>query len=81
MTLGIVPGPRLYNAIGVTYAATRRTEPRIAARIWADGAYQVVRHPRAAYRADRAARFDAGEQQVHGGGRAEILLALGTTQA
>ncbi len=28
-------GARLYDAIGGAYAATRRTEPRIAARIWA----------------------------------------------
>jgi DNA-binding transcriptional MerR regulator len=27
-------GPRLYDAIGCAYPATRRTEPRIAARIW-----------------------------------------------
>ncbi|MFI9467260.1 MerR family transcriptional regulator [Streptomyces sp. NPDC052492] len=27
-------GPRLYDAIGGAYTATRRTEPRIAARIW-----------------------------------------------
>jgi SAM-dependent methyltransferase len=27
--------PRLYDAIGATYTVTRRTEPRIAARIWA----------------------------------------------
>jgi DNA-binding transcriptional MerR regulator len=27
-------GPRLYDAIGGAYSATRRTEPRIAARIW-----------------------------------------------
>src|SRR5204862_8271544 len=26
---------QLYDAIGATYTATRRTEPRIAARIWA----------------------------------------------
>ena len=26
---------RLYDTIGATYPATRRTEPRIAARIWA----------------------------------------------
>ena len=28
-------GARLYDAIGGAYTATRRTEPRIAARIWA----------------------------------------------
>ena len=28
-------GARLYDAIGGAYAGTRRTEPRIAARIWA----------------------------------------------
>jgi SAM-dependent methyltransferase len=28
-------GTQLYDAIGSTYTATRRTEPRIAARIWA----------------------------------------------
>jgi SAM-dependent methyltransferase len=28
-------GGQLYDTIGVTYTATRRTEPRIAARIWA----------------------------------------------
>ncbi len=27
--------PQLYDTIGVTYTATRRTEPRIAARVWA----------------------------------------------
>ncbi|MFB8773949.1 MerR family transcriptional regulator [Streptomyces broussonetiae] len=27
-------GPRLYDAIGPAYPATRRTEPRIAARVW-----------------------------------------------
>ena len=26
---------QLYDAIGATYAVTRRTEPRIAARVWA----------------------------------------------
>jgi SAM-dependent methyltransferase len=30
-----VPTGKLYDAIGVSYPATRRTEPRIAARIWA----------------------------------------------
>jgi SAM-dependent methyltransferase len=30
-----VPASQLYDTIGRTYAATRRTEPRIAARIWA----------------------------------------------
>src|SRR5262250_984081 len=28
-------GTQLYDAIGSTYTVTRRTEPRIAARIWA----------------------------------------------
>jgi len=28
-------GTQLYDQIGITYSATRRTEPRIAARIWA----------------------------------------------
>jgi SAM-dependent methyltransferase len=27
--------PQLYDAIGATYTVTRRTEPRIAARVWA----------------------------------------------
>ncbi len=35
MTLRTLPGHRLYDVIGVSYAATRSTEPRIAARIWA----------------------------------------------
>ena len=26
---------QLYDAIGATYAVTRRTEPRIAAQVWA----------------------------------------------
>ena len=30
-----MPTQQLYDAIGVSYPATRRTEPRIAARIWA----------------------------------------------
>lgn len=30
-----MPKTHLYDAIGSTYTATRRTEPRIAARIWA----------------------------------------------
>jgi SAM-dependent methyltransferase len=30
-----VTGTHLYDAIGVTYRATRRTDPRIAAQIWA----------------------------------------------
>src|SRR5215472_12285686 len=30
-----MPSAQLYDAIGATYTATRRTEPRIAARIWA----------------------------------------------
>jgi SAM-dependent methyltransferase len=32
---GGVPGRQLYDTIGVGYTTTRRTEPRIAARIWA----------------------------------------------
>ena len=28
-------GGQLYDTIGATYTVTRRTEPRIAARIWA----------------------------------------------
>src|ERR1700759_4457748 len=27
--------PQLYDTIGATYTVTRRTEPRIAARVWA----------------------------------------------
>jgi SAM-dependent methyltransferase len=30
-----VAGAQLYDTIGVTYAVTRRTEPRIAAQVWA----------------------------------------------
>ena len=30
-----MPSAQLYDTIGATYAVTRRTEPRIAARIWA----------------------------------------------
>jgi len=30
-----MPSTQLYDAIGATYTATRRTEPRIAARVWA----------------------------------------------
>ena len=30
-----MPSTQLYDAIGVTYAVTRRTDPRIAAQIWA----------------------------------------------
>jgi SAM-dependent methyltransferase len=30
-----MPSAQLYDAIGATYTVTRRTEPRIAARIWA----------------------------------------------
>jgi len=30
-----MPGGQLYDTIGATYTMTRRTEPRIAARIWA----------------------------------------------
>src|SRR5207248_8117968 len=29
-----MPSAQLYDAIGATYSVTRRTEPRIAARIW-----------------------------------------------
>jgi ubiquinone/menaquinone biosynthesis C-methylase UbiE len=32
---GRVPDPVLYDRIGATYSSTRRTEPRIAAQIWA----------------------------------------------
>jgi hypothetical protein len=31
----VVPSVQLYDAIGTTYSATRRTEPRIAAQVWA----------------------------------------------
>ena len=30
-----MPGPQLYDTIGATYTVTRRTEPRIAAQVWA----------------------------------------------
>jgi SAM-dependent methyltransferase len=30
-----MPSTQLYDAIGATYTVTRRTEPRIAAQIWA----------------------------------------------
>ena len=30
-----MPGSQLYDTIGATYATTRRTEPRIAAQVWA----------------------------------------------
>jgi SAM-dependent methyltransferase len=30
-----MPNPQLYDTIGATYTATRRTEPRIAAQLWA----------------------------------------------
>ena len=30
-----MPGKQLYDTIGVTYTVTRRTDPRIAAQIWA----------------------------------------------
>ena len=30
-----MPGEQLYDSIGTTYTVTRRTEPRIAARVWA----------------------------------------------
>jgi SAM-dependent methyltransferase len=33
--VGTLPGAQLYDTIGATYTVTRRTEPRIAARIWA----------------------------------------------
>ena len=29
-----IPGEQLYDTIGASYAATRRTEPRIAAQVW-----------------------------------------------
>ena len=32
---GVVSSAQLYDTIGATYTVTRRTEPRIAARIWA----------------------------------------------
>jgi SAM-dependent methyltransferase len=32
---GAIPGGQLYDAIGATYSVTRRTEPRIAAQVWA----------------------------------------------
>src|SRR5579864_5911159 len=32
---GAMSSPRLYDTIGATYTATRRTEPRIAAQVWA----------------------------------------------
>jgi SAM-dependent methyltransferase len=32
---GAIPGGRLYDTIGATYSVTRRTEPRIAAQVWA----------------------------------------------
>src|SRR5436190_10901619 len=32
---GDVPSAQLYDTIGATYTVTRRTEPRIAARVWA----------------------------------------------
>jgi len=31
----VMSGAQLYDTIGATYTVTRRTEPRIAARIWA----------------------------------------------
>jgi SAM-dependent methyltransferase len=31
----VVSSPQLYDTIGAAYTATRRTEPRIAARVWA----------------------------------------------
>ncbi len=30
-----MPSAQLYDSIGATYTVTRRTEPRIAARVWA----------------------------------------------
>src|ERR1700728_152858 len=30
-----MPGAQLYDTIGATYTVTRRTEPRIAAQLWA----------------------------------------------
>ena len=30
-----MPSEQLYDTIGVTYAVTRRTEPRIASKVWA----------------------------------------------
>lgn len=30
-----MPGGHLYDTIGATYTATRQTDPRIAAQIWA----------------------------------------------
>jgi hypothetical protein len=30
-----MPSPQLYDTIGATYTVTRRTEPRIAAQVWA----------------------------------------------
>jgi SAM-dependent methyltransferase len=32
---GAIPGGQLYDRIGATYSVTRRTEPRIAAQVWA----------------------------------------------
>src|SRR6185312_7785491 len=32
---GMPPDVQLYDTIGTTYAVTRRTEPRIAAQVWA----------------------------------------------
>src|SRR5256884_5526089 len=31
----VVSGEQLYDTIGATYTVTRRTEPRIAAQVWA----------------------------------------------
>src|SRR5438034_6908829 len=31
----VMSGEQLYDAIGTTYTVTRRTEPRIAAQVWA----------------------------------------------
>jgi hypothetical protein len=35
MNVKTVPNPHLYDSIGAAYAVTRRTEPRIAAQVWA----------------------------------------------
>src|SRR5438309_10293207 len=32
---GVMSGGQLYDSIGATYTVTPRTEPRIAARVWA----------------------------------------------
>ena len=47
---------QLYDSIGATYTVTRRTEPRIAAGIWAAlgfcPAHQFVAHAGGTHRAD-----------------------------